>query len=97
MPGSSSWMLYAPQGVKGLDDDENLPIIELFGVSTRGPALHSSLLLSGYQQHSCLGVRFATHLYLKVRLKTSGAISPLPIYFHGVNRDNIFSLFHRAF
>ena len=22
MPGSSSWMPYAPQGVKGLDDDE---------------------------------------------------------------------------
>jgi hypothetical protein len=23
MPGSSSWMLYAPQGVKGFDDDES--------------------------------------------------------------------------
>ena len=22
MPGSSSWMSYAPQGVKGLDDDD---------------------------------------------------------------------------
>jgi len=22
MPGSSSWMPYAPQGVKGFDDDE---------------------------------------------------------------------------
>jgi len=22
MPGSSSWMPYAPQGVKGLDDDD---------------------------------------------------------------------------
>jgi hypothetical protein len=22
MPGSSSWMPYAPQGVKGLDDEE---------------------------------------------------------------------------
>jgi hypothetical protein len=22
MPGSSSWMPYAPQGVRGLDDDE---------------------------------------------------------------------------
>jgi len=24
MPGSSSWMPYAPQGVKGFDDDENV-------------------------------------------------------------------------
>ena len=23
MPGSSSWMLYAPQGVKGSDDDDD--------------------------------------------------------------------------
>jgi len=23
MPGSSSWMPYAPQGVKGLDDDDD--------------------------------------------------------------------------
>jgi hypothetical protein len=23
MPGSSSWMHYAPQGVKGLDDDDD--------------------------------------------------------------------------
>ena len=23
MPGSSSWMLYAPQGVTGLDDDDD--------------------------------------------------------------------------
>jgi hypothetical protein len=23
MPGSSSWMTYAPQGVKGLDDDDD--------------------------------------------------------------------------
>ena len=23
MPGSSSWMAYAPQGVKGLDDDDD--------------------------------------------------------------------------
>jgi hypothetical protein len=27
MPGSSSWMPYAPQAVKGLDDDENQPQI----------------------------------------------------------------------
>jgi hypothetical protein len=27
MPGSSSWMPYAPQGVKGLDDDENRNVI----------------------------------------------------------------------
>jgi len=24
MPGSSSWMPYAPQGVKGFDDDESV-------------------------------------------------------------------------
>jgi len=24
MPGSSSWMPYAPQGVKGFDDDETI-------------------------------------------------------------------------
>jgi len=23
MPGSPSWMLYAPQGVKGFDDDDD--------------------------------------------------------------------------
>jgi len=23
MPGSSSWMPYAPQGVKGVDDDDD--------------------------------------------------------------------------
>ena len=23
MPGSSSWVLYAPQGVKGFDDDDD--------------------------------------------------------------------------
>jgi len=23
MPGSSSWMPYAPQGVKGIDDDDD--------------------------------------------------------------------------
>jgi hypothetical protein len=23
MPGGSSWMTYAPQGVKGLDDDDD--------------------------------------------------------------------------
>jgi hypothetical protein len=26
MPGSSSWMPCAPQGVKGLDDDEWTPV-----------------------------------------------------------------------
>jgi len=28
MPGSSSWMPYAPQGVKGFDDDDTAQGIE---------------------------------------------------------------------
>jgi hypothetical protein len=30
MPGSSSWMLYAPQGVKGLDDEDDLDTLIIF-------------------------------------------------------------------
>jgi hypothetical protein len=29
MPGSSSWMPYAPQGVKGVDDDDDVTIIRV--------------------------------------------------------------------
>jgi len=29
MPGSSSWMPYAPQGVKGFDDDDDVNITDL--------------------------------------------------------------------
>jgi hypothetical protein len=28
MSGSSSWMPYAPQGVKGLDDDDDMDTIQ---------------------------------------------------------------------
>jgi len=30
MPGSSSWMPCAPQGVKGLDDDDSLLVNEIY-------------------------------------------------------------------
>jgi len=33
MPGSSSWMPYAPQGVKGSDDDEQFNVCNSVKIS----------------------------------------------------------------
>ena len=67
MPGSSSWMPYAPQGVKGLDDDDNLlPRLKM------GNAVHSPLqifmniqgqldcyLYNGLVLRDLIGVKFS--------------------------------------
>ena len=64
MPGSSSWMPYAPQGVKGFD--ERQPVLRAYNITTLEILGASTSWNSMGLQKACTGVSLPASILLRI-------------------------------